>query len=128
MAERKPKNQKRVADEVIIAALLSNATVSAAAKACKVSTATIYKRYEDADFCALLDRERLKVLRQCTTRLTASVNIAIDCLLDVIKDPDSSHQVRINAAQAILSNNAKYIDQLDILRRLEAIERAYDVQ
>jgi hypothetical protein len=119
---------RQIADETIIAALLSNPTVPAAAKACKVGVSTIYKRFDDAEFCRKLDAERVKVLRQCTTRLTASINKAIDALLDVLKDPESTPQIRVNAANALLNHNAKYTDQLDILKRLEALERLNDVQ
>lgn len=121
-------NRKQIADETIIAALLMHPTVQAAAKACKASTSYIYKRFDDTEFCARLDAERAKVLRQCTTRLTASVSEAIDALLDVLKDPESTPQIRVNAANAILNHNAKYTDQLDILKRIEALERLSDVQ
>ena len=111
-------------DELIISALLSNPTVRAAAAACGVSETQIYARLRTAAFKEKYDNARRELLEQSTAYIQGIVSEAIKTMYDVMKDPDASQQVRLNAADTITRNSLKLTEQTDIIGQLAEIRKA----
>ena len=111
-------------DEIIIAALLSNPTVKAAAAACGVSETVIYDRLRTKAFKEKYDTARREVLEQSAAFIQGMVSEAIQKMHDVMNDPNASQQVQLNAAEAITRNCLKLTEQADILTQLAELQKA----
>lgn len=111
-------------DELILAALLSNPTVRAAATACGVSETQIYARLRTPAFKERYDNARHELLAQSTTFVQGLVGDAIKKMRDVMNDPDASQQVQLNAAEAITRNSLKLTEQTDILAQIAELKKA----
>lgn len=114
--ELKPK------DEQILAALLSCGTVAEAEKISGVSRATIYNRLADESFKAEYDRRRFMVLDEACNALKATLTEAVDTIRQIIKDEENPSQIRLNACGLVLQNCLKYVQQVEIVSRIEALE------
>lgn len=119
MADTKKRN-----DETLIAALISNPTIKAAATACGVSERYIYGRLHDPAFKVKYDAARREILEQSTAFIQGIVSEAIQKMRDVMNDPDASQQVQLNAAEAITRNSLKLTEQNDILTQLAELKKA----
>ncbi len=112
-------------DELIIAALISNPTVKAAAAACGVSETAIYDRLRKDEFKKRYAEARYQLIEQSTAFMQGLVGEATAKMRDIMNDPNAAPQVQLNAADSILRNSFKLTEQTDILTRLDALERAY---
>ena len=111
-------------DELIIAALISNPTVAAAATACGVSKTQIHARLRNAAFKEKYDAARREVLEHSAAYIQGMVSEAIQKMRDIMNDPDASQQVQLNAAEAITRNSLKLTEQADILAQLAELKKA----
>ena len=110
-------------DELIIAALIGNPTVRAAAAACGVSETQIYARLRNAAFKEKYDAARRELLEQSTAYIQGIVSEAIQKMREVMNDPDASQQTQLNAAESILRNSLKFTEQNDILTQLAELKK-----
>lgn len=113
-------------DEKIIAALISNTTVRAAANECGVSETQIYKRLRDDEFLKKYDRVRMDLLQHATANAQGTIGQAIEKIKEIMNDSETSRQVQLNAADALLRNTYRMTEQADILQRLEKLEQLAD--
>lgn len=111
-------------DERIIAALISNPTVKAAAAACGTSETQIYARLRTPAFKRKYDAARREMLAQCTAYIQGMVSDAITKMRQIMNDPDAAPQVQLNAAETIARNCAKLTEQTDILAQLDELRGA----
>ncbi len=111
-------------DEIIIAALISNPTVRAAATACGVSETQIYARLRQPAFKEKYDAARREMLAQSTAYIQGMVSDAIVKMHEVMNDPNASQQVQLNAAEAITRNSLKLTEQADILAQIAELKKA----
>lgn len=111
-------------DESIVSALMETATISAAAKRLCVSRSTVSKRMQDPDIQKLWREARTAALEASTAALQGATGQAVETARQTLTDPETSTQVRLNAAQLVLSNALRFTEQTDVLRRLDALERA----
>ena len=112
-------------NELILSALLSNPSITAAASACGVSKRVIYDRLNDPDFRAAYDKARRDLLQQSAAAVQYHMNTAIETLAEIVGDTSASPQTRLNAAESIIRNTLKLTERADILERLEALERLH---
>ena len=111
-------------DELIIAALISNPTVAAAATACGVSQTQIFARLRTPAFKEKYDAARREILEQSAAYIQGMVSEAIRKMRDVMNDENASPQVQLNAAEAITRNSLKLTEQADILTQLAELKKA----
>lgn len=109
-------------DEHILSALLSCGSIAEAEKLSGVSRTTIYNRLADETFKAEYDRRRSVVLNEACNALQATLTRAVDTVREIIEDKRNAPQVRLNACGLILQNCLKYVEQIDILSRIEELE------
>lgn len=110
-------------DERLIAALLNHTTVRAACEALGIGETQAYSRLRDPAFRAKYERARRELLEQSTSALQGRISAAIDTMGEIMADPETPAQTRLNAATAIIGNALKLNEQTDVLTRLEALER-----
>ena len=109
--------------EKIIAGLLANTTVRATSQAVGISEATIYRYLKDADFKQEYERKRREMMADNCHMLQASMNRAVTELVAIIEDDETAPQVRLNAIDMLLRHAYKQTEIVDILERLDALEK-----
>lgn len=110
-------------DEKILAALLASGSVTEAEKLTGVSRTTIYKRLNDAEFKAEYDRRRAMLLDEACSTLQSTLTTAVNTVKEIIENRKNAPQIRLNACGMILQNCLRYVEQIDILSRIEELER-----
>ena len=110
-------------DELIISALIGSPTVKAASAACGVSETQIYARLRKPAFKEKYDTARRELLEQSTAYIQGRVSEAVRTMYNIMRDPDASQQVRLNAADTIMRNSLKLTEQTDILAQLAELEK-----
>lgn len=104
--------ERKVSDEEIISSLLSNGTLKAAAAALSVSERTLYTRMNDGTFQGLYKAAKADVIRVAVARLNERLQDAIDVTAEIMSDKDNNPATRLQAAQTILNNAAKFAERL----------------
>ncbi len=108
--------------ERAIVALIQQPTIREAADSLKVNEVTVYRWLRDRDFQAAYRQARLEVVRQATARLQQACGQAVQTLVDVQNETDSSASVRVSAAKAVLDLAYKAVEIEDLDERLRALE------
>lgn len=106
------KNTTAVSNEAIIAALMQQGTIKAAADALKTAPRTIYDRMRDKDFRAEYMEAKNEIIRAALISLNANLSDAIKAVADIMRDPKTNPAVRLQAAQTIINNAGKFADRL----------------
>jgi AcrR family transcriptional regulator len=109
--------------EQALAALLSNPTVRDAAKAARLSEATIYRYMRDQLFAERLREARRGLVEQLTTRLQAKADASAKVLSDIAEDDSKPASVRVAAAKAVIDYTLKTFELGDLNERLKVLEQ-----
>ena len=107
-----------------VAALLSCATIKEAAKAAQIGENTLLRLMQNPEFAALYKEARQAVLGAAMSRLQAISCEAVETLRTVMVDSESPSSSRVSAARCVLEMTAKFVENEEILSRLEALESA----
>lgn len=110
-------------DEQILTALLSCGNIRDASIAAGVSHTTIYNRLSDKEFKAEYDRRRTTALNEACNTLQATLTKAVDTIREIAENSDNAPQIRLNASALLLQNCLKYTEQVNILARLDELEK-----
>lgn len=116
------KNTKAISNEEIIAALLQHGTVREAAEAAGTTPRTIYDRMKDREFRADYMEAKNDIIRKAVYSINAKLSEAIDAVADIMNDADTNPAVRLQAAQTIINNAAKFADRLTKDERQSRLE------
>lgn len=101
-----------VSDEQIIAAILNNRTLKAAAAAAGISERALYDRMNDGEFQALYKAAKADLIRAAVFNLNSKLQEAIDTVAEIMTDQDNNAAIRLQAAQTILNNAGKFAQRL----------------
>ena len=113
----------QVSNQQIIIALLSEGTVSRAAERLGCSVDTIYKRQKKPDFQELYSQAKSEQIKTAAAKLQRFTVSAVDVTLSIMADKEVNPATRLQAAQTILSYSLKLTEQVDIIERLDALEK-----
>lgn len=107
------KNTKAVSNEEIIAALLQYGTIKEAAAAAGTTPRTVYDRMKnDRDFRGEYAEAKNSIVRKAVFSINEKLEQAIEAVCDIMNDPETNPAVRLQAAQTILNNAAKFNERL----------------
>jgi len=114
----------------VLLAMLNPAvkTVDEIAEVCGLVPGTIYNYQRDPEFRQALQAEQGRMLAVASTRLAEGSAKAVQYLLDLIDEEDASATNRRLASIAVLDIAHKYTIGTEILNRIEAIEKALNMQ
>ena len=116
------KNTKAISNEEIIAALLQHGTIREAAEAAGTTPRTIYDRMKDREFRADYMEAKNDIIRKAVYSINAKLSEAIDAVSDIMNDADTNPAVRLQAAQTIINNAAKFAERLTKDERQSRLE------
>lgn len=108
--------------EIVIEALLSEATLEAAARRSKISSRTIRRWLRDEDFVAQYRQARRQLFDSAVGRLVALTEQAIRRLSEILHDEHATTSSVLAACRIVLER-AFAAQQIDLEERLEQIER-----
>lgn len=111
---RQRRNETAVSDEQIIAALISNSSIQAAAEACGISPRTIYERMGYRDFKALYSAARADIIRGAVLAMNSRLNEVTETIYGIMNDTGNPPATRLAAARVMLENAAKFMDRLAV--------------
>lgn len=115
--DRLPPRQQRV-----IAALLTNATIGAAATAGGVSETTIRRYLREDAFKAALRAAQDEAVATAVSRLAGEAAAAVQTLATIHKDREVPAAVRVQAARGLLAELLRIREQHDLTERLGRLE------
>ena len=102
-----------VSNEEIIAALMSSSTLAQAAQAAGLSSRALYNRMKEQAFTAEYQAARAAVLRETVNQLNKRASAAVTTIAGIMEDTEASPATRLQAAQIILNETAKFTARLD---------------
>lgn len=120
-------SKKRLQDEAIISALISEGSIKCASELLECSTRTLYERMKKPQFKELYAQAKADILKTATAKLQGNLCKAIDTLVEVMTDEKTAPQTRVNSAVSILQYAVRFTEATDIIERLEVIEKAQEI-
>jgi hypothetical protein len=109
--------------EAAVAALLSAATVTRAARQVGVTPQALHKWLKIPAFAAMVRDARDQAFRHALARLQAESSRAVDVLAKAMSRRKGDDKVKIRVAQALLGHCLKAAELLDLAERLAAVEQ-----
>ena len=110
---------------VFLAELFQCGTVKEAYQKAGISEATAYRwMREDNTFKEELQKRKTEMLNDVSITMQVGFSDAVNELLEIIRKPDVSDQVKINAIDCLFRNARPITEQVDILNRLQAVEES----
>ena len=104
--------KKQIDDEIIIAAILENGTVKAAADCLNITPRTIYDRRNEASFRMAYNDAVAEVYRSAVYDINRRLSEAVNVIGEIMNDANVNPAVRLQAAQTILNHAAKLESRL----------------
>lgn len=111
--------RRKIEDEKIISALLSNTTVNSAADEIGCNPSVIYARRKDATFLRKLQQAQDDALSGTVRYLQSSMATAAETLVDISLRERAN---RLTASRTILEQAARLTETVDVVERLHKIE------
>ena len=109
--------------EKIISSLLSFPTIKEAAKNLKMAESTLYNYLKDDEFKIKYNKAKTSMLSQTTGYLQSNMTKATENIVNMISNEEVPPQVRLNASKAVLEYGLKLTENIDILPRIEQLEK-----
>jgi len=109
-------------DVILLNALLIYPTIREASEATGVPETTIYSKLRNSEFKNRYNEAKTQMLQNTVTFLQMRLQDATSTIVDIMNDPETASQVRINAARSVFDYCIRLTEQTEILRRLEALE------
>jgi hypothetical protein len=106
-----------------VEALMRESTIDAAAAAAGVHRSTLFRWLKDETFCIELRRASDDAISTTARRLATLSGKAADVLEDLLEGAEKE-EVKLRAADTVLSHMLKVFEVHDIERRLAALEGA----
>ena len=117
--------EKIVTDERLLALLIEHGSVTRVAKIAGISRNAIYMRLrQNEDFRTKYEEAKNAVLQDACGAISTKLETAAAVLYDVATNDRAAVSVRVSAADSLLRHGLRYIEQGEILKRLDALEQA----
>jgi hypothetical protein len=117
----KQKGKHRL-DELLVAALLTKPTVSAAARAVGISSRTAQSRMRDPEFEEKFREAKVRLVNQTTSLLTANAVAAATTLKKIFVDSRAVPGARVAAATATLRLTLESYELQELEKRIRDLE------
>lgn len=117
---------KQSSKDRALTALLEHNSIRDAAKACRLSEATIYRYLQDDEFTRDYRDARRRTVETAIGKLQIATNTAVETLIRNLHCENPAVEVR--TAQIIYENSLKGVELLDVIERLERLEYEHERQ
>lgn len=113
-------NEPTAKNEKALAALLKSPTLREAAKAAKISEATLWRLMQSPDFQRDYRAARRAIVENAVSELQRTTSAAVETLRRNLSTGNPSTEVR--AAQIILEQSIRAVELVDLAERIEGLE------
>lgn len=113
---------QKYSDEQILEALLMAGSARQAARRLGCSLSCVRDRLSKPAFKAKYEQAKKDALTDAIDNLSVQLTSAVDVLAKVMTDSETAATVRVSAADAILRHGLRYVEQYEIIKRIEALE------
>lgn len=103
---------RKITNELIISALLQHGTIKEAAQAIGTTPRTIYGRMSDPEFKADYQEAQNEIVRGAVYAINGKLSAAVDTVCAIMENEEVSAAIRLQAAQTIITNAAKFSERL----------------
>ena len=103
-------------------AMLEESTITKAAQKAGIARDTAYRYLKDPDFTQELTKKRSECINDAVRFLQGKLTFCSETLVQIIENPRTADQVKINAINAIFMNCKALTETAEILDRLQQIE------
>jgi hypothetical protein len=115
------REQRKKADQPLLLALACGASVESAARQCRLSERTVYRRLADASFRRELAKMRAEMVQRSAGMLTAAALESVKTLI-TLQGTTSPPGIRLGAAKAVLEIGVKIRESADLEERVAELE------
>ena len=92
------------------------------------SSNTGYKYLQNEDFQAALQDMKEKIVNAAWTKLSSSLETAVENVVAVLNDPKATINARLRATELIFNYTSRYAESRDILARMERLEECFNAE
>ena len=110
-------------DERVIGAFLNNFRMVDVMKETGLSKNTCYKIRNDPDFQKVLRERKEAILKTAVNKMQGYLTKDVEILQEIIEDPNTSPQTKVNAIQTIMNQLRDWTTTTDIMKRLETLQK-----
>ena len=103
---------KGITDEQLVVAILDHGTIREAAQAVGLAERTVYDRMTKSNFQAVYRAAKNDLIRSAVLNLNRRIQSAVDVVASIMEDEEINPATRLQAAQTILNNAAKFATRL----------------
>lgn len=122
--EVKALAKKKTYSETVISAFLKYDKLSDIAKEIGITRQTAAKYRDDPELQRILSDRRMEFVRAAVSRMQAFMVEGVEKLQEIIRDKDTSPQVKVNAIQLMFSQCKVWLDETDVVERLRILEES----
>ena len=114
--------KKYTEDERVIGAFLNNFRMTDVMKETGLSKNTVYKIRNDPDFQKVIRERKEAILKTAVNKMQGYLTKDVEILQQIIEDPDTSAQTKVNAIQTLMNQLRDWTTTTDIMKKLEALQ------
>ena len=111
-------------DERVIGAFLNNFRMVDVMRETGLSKNTVYKIRNDPNFQKVIRERKEAILKTAVNKMQGYLMKDVEILQQIIEDPDTSAQTKVNAIQTLMNQLRDWTTTTDIMKKLEAIQKA----
>lgn len=109
--------------EIVISAFATYTRTNDLMKATGLSRKTIDRYRKDSELLEVASVRRMDVIRESVYKMQSELTKCVDTLTKIRDDEEVSPQTRLYACNCLLNQCKEYTVSVDILNRLEALEK-----
>lgn len=102
--------------------------LSHACREAHINRSTGYKYLQNEDFQAALQEMKEKIVNAAWTKLSSSLEMAVENVVAVLNDPKATINARLRATELIFNYTSRYAESRDILARMERLEECFNAE
>lgn len=84
---------------------------------------TVAKYRRDPELQSLIRERRTELTKRAVNKMSGMIDNSLDKLNEIINDPETAAQTRVNAIQVLYSQYKAWIETTDIIERIENVEQ-----
>ena len=111
-------------DERVIGAFLNNFRMVDVMRETGLSKNTVYTIRNDPNFQKVIRERKEAILKTAVNKMQGYLMKDVEILQQIIEDPDTSAQTKVNAIQTLMNQLRDWTTTTDIMKKLEAIQKA----
>lgn len=110
-------------DERVIGAFLNNFRMVDVMKETGLSKNTVYKIRNDPEFQKVIRERKEAILKTAVNKMQGYLTKDVEILQQIIEDPDTSAQTKVNAIQTLMNQLRDWTTTTDLMKKLEALQK-----